>query len=39
MVKQTEKEGLLLCDVAVPEEDFGMRGRRVNAERFMAREK
>ena len=34
--KQINKEGLLLCDVTVPEEDFGMRGRRVNAEKFIA---
>ena len=33
--KQINKEGLLLCDVTVPEEDFGMRGRRVNAQKFI----
>ena len=32
--KQTNKEMLLLCDVTVPEEDLGMRGRRVNAALF-----
>lgn len=32
--KQTYREMLLLCDVTVPEEDFGMRGRRVNAAKF-----
>lgn len=32
--KQRNKEGLLLCEVTVPEEDFGMQGRRVNAELF-----
>ena len=31
IVKQTHKERLLLCDVTVPEEDWGMRGRRMNA--------
>ena len=31
IVKQTNKERLLLCDVTVPQEDFGMQGRRVNA--------
>jgi len=34
MMKQTHKERLLLCDVTVPEEDFGMRGRRANAIQF-----
>ena len=34
IVKQTDRERLLLCDVTVPEEDFGMRGRRVNAALF-----
>ena len=33
--KQTNKEMLLLCDVTVPEEDFGMQGRRVNAQKFI----
>ena len=28
-------EELLICDVNAPKEDFGMRGRRVNAERFL----
>ena len=35
IVKRTNVERLLLCDVTVPEEDFGMQGRRVNAEKFM----
>lgn len=34
ILKQTDKERLLLCDVTVPEEDFGMMGRRVNANLF-----
>lgn len=35
LVKQMETEELLICDITVPEEDFGMRGRRVNAEKFL----
>ena len=35
LVKQTDVEELLICDVNAPKEDFGMRGRRVNAERFL----
>lgn len=31
ILKQTDKERLLLCDVTVRSEDFGMQGRRVNA--------
>ena len=35
LVKQTDREELLVCDVIAPKEDFGMRGRRVNAEIFL----
>jgi len=35
ILKETGGESLLLCDVGVPEEDFGMQGRKYNAEKFM----
>ena len=31
ILKQTDRERLLLCDVTVRSDDFGMQGRRVNA--------
>lgn len=39
ILNETDQEEILLCDVKVPQEDFGMRGRRINAEKLMAWEK
>lgn len=39
LLKEIDEEELLVCDVTVPEEDFGMMGRRVNAGKWILLEK
>ena len=39
LLREAEGKEILLCDVTVPKEDFGMRGRRINAQKFLSREK